>query len=78
MTNPNPVYEIRLQGHLPERYRRWFESLELELMPQGDTRLTGSLDTAALHGILNRIRDLNLQIIHVRQVPRGESEEAER
>ncbi len=63
-----PAYEICIQGHLDERYRRWFEGLNLEQLPNGDTRLSGVLDPAALHGILNRIRDLNLKLVLVRQV----------
>ncbi len=69
MIEPYPVYEIRLQGHLDKRYRRWFEGLDWELLPDGDTRLTGALDAPALHGILNRIRDLNLPLLLVRQLP---------
>jgi len=71
MTDPSPVYEIHLGGHLDERYRRWFEGLELQLLPNGDTRLNGALDPAALHGILSRIRDFNLPLILVRQVSPG-------
>ncbi len=73
MTNPTPTYEIHLRGNLPERYRRWFEGLDIELLPNRDTRLIGHLDPAALHGILDRIRDLNLTIILLQQVTRDEA-----
>ncbi len=72
MVTPLPAYEICLRGYLDERYQRWFEGMDLELLPNGDTRLSGVLDPAALHGILNRIRDLNLQLILVRQIAKEE------
>ncbi len=68
MFAPLPVYEIRIKGHLDERYLRWFEGLELEQLPEGETRLTGRMDQPALHGVLNRIRDLNMPLILVRQI----------
>ncbi len=67
-----PIYEIRVQGHLLERYQRWFDGMEMELLPNGETRLTGPLDQPALHGILTRIRDLNLPLIEVRRVKERE------
>lgn len=61
------TYQIRIEGHLPERWLRWFEGLEVSRLPEGQTLINGKMDQAALHGILNRIRDLNLELISVQR-----------
>lgn len=63
-------YQIRVRGHLDDRWFRWFEGLTLSLTPDGETLITGkALDQAALHALLNRIRDLGLELIAVQQAP---------
>jgi hypothetical protein len=63
------VYEIRFRGHLNPRRAQMFEGLEMVQEPGGDTVLTGSvIDQAALHGILNRIRDLGLPLWSVKRL----------
>ena len=63
------LYEIRIKGHLDERWADWFEGLSFTLVRDGTTLLDGPLtDQAALHGVLNRIRDLGLPIISVQRV----------
>jgi hypothetical protein len=62
-------YEIRLKGHLDERRLRHFEGFQAALLPDGVTVLTGPIpDQAALHGILNRIRDMGAPLIEVKQL----------
>jgi hypothetical protein len=69
MSGSIPIYEIRLRGHLDERRARQFEGLAMTLLPKGDTLLSGPvIDQAALHGILNRIRDMGISLAYVRQV----------
>ncbi len=63
-------YEIRVEGYLPGGWSDWFGGLDVESEPGGDTVLSGSLpDQAALHGVLAKIRDLNLKLVSVELVP---------
>ena len=63
------LYEIRLKGHLDERWANWFEGLTFTHESDGTTILDGPLtDQAALHGVLNWIRDLGLAIIEIKSV----------
>ena len=53
------LYEIRIKGHLADRWANWFEGLTITLEENGDTLLTGPVvDQAALHGLLRKVRDL--------------------
>ena len=59
-------YEIKVGGQVDARWSDWFAGLELTHLPGRETLLSGSLpDQAALHGLLERIRDLNLRLISV-------------
>jgi hypothetical protein len=62
-------YEIRLQGRLDPRWSVWFDGLTLNAGADGTTTLRGAVvDQAALHGLLQRLRDLGLPLISVTQV----------
>jgi hypothetical protein len=59
-------YEIRIQGELDDYWQDWFGELRLENQENGQALLSGFLpDQAALHGVLVKIRDLNLTLISV-------------
>ena len=60
------LYEIRIKGYLDDRWADWFEGLTFTHESDGTTILHGPLTyQAALHGVLNQIRDLGLPIISV-------------
>lgn len=59
-------YEIRIKGHLDPRWSDSFAGLKLTHLEGDGTLVSGVLpDQAALHGLLERIRDLNLTLISV-------------
>jgi hypothetical protein len=59
-------YEIRLKGHLDRRWVTWFEGLTLSLESDGTTVIHGPVsDQAALHGLLQRVRDVGLPLVSV-------------
>ncbi len=63
------LYEIRLRGHLPDRWVNWFEGLTITLEANGTTRLTGTVvDQTALHGLLRKVRDLGMPLLSVNRV----------
>ena len=62
-------YEIRLKGHLDDRWVEWFEGLTITLGEDGNTLLIGQvIDQAALHGLLKKVRDLGMPLLSVNRV----------
>ena len=58
--------EIRIKGHLDNRWTAWFDGLTITHEDNGDTCLTGPVvDQAALHGLLRKVRDLGLPLVSV-------------
>jgi hypothetical protein len=69
-------YEIRIRGHLDDRWAEWFDGLTLIRENSGDTLITGRVvDQAALHGLLRKVRDLGLPLISVYRFEARQSEE---
>jgi hypothetical protein len=62
-------YEIRVQGHLDSRWSDWFDGLVLTREGSGTTLLAGTVvDQAALHGLLQKVRDTGLALVSVTPV----------
>ena len=73
-TNEGGSYEIQIQGHLDSRWTAWFDGLSLTTEDDGSTVIRGQVvDQAALHGLLQKLRDLGVPLISVTQLqPEGE------
>ena len=63
------TYEIRVKNHLDPCWRDWFDGWKITNLKDGEVLLTSvTADQSALHGTLNKIRDLNLKLISVVEV----------
>ena len=61
-------YEIRIQGRLDDRWSTWLDDLDLSHAADGITVLRGPVaDQAALHGLLQELRDLKVPLLSVTQ-----------
>jgi hypothetical protein len=62
-------YELRIEGHLDERWSAWFGGLTVIREDDGTTTLRGIVaDQAELHGLLAKVRDLGTTLISVRTI----------
>ena len=68
-------FEIRIKSHLGTGWDTWFEGLTIRHQGKDETVLSGTMDQAALHGTLAKIRDLGLTLLSV--IPGGEQENDE-
>lgn len=75
-TQREPIYQLRVKGHLDPRWSDGFDGLIITLEDNGDALLTGPVaDQAALYGLLKRLRDLGLPLLAVnRLTPDQESD----
>ena len=66
------IYEIRLKGHLTDRWAGWFGDVAIGLEEDGTTRLTCPvIDQAALYGLLKKVRSLGMPLLSVNRVESG-------
>jgi hypothetical protein len=69
------LYEIRIKGHLDDKWAAWFGGLTLTREDNGETLLTGPVvDQAALHGLLRKVRDLAMPLLSVTRVRPGQAD----
>ena len=62
-------YEIRVKGHLNSRWAAWFDGLSLSAESDGTTIIHAPVaDQAALHGLLQKVRDIGLPLVSVTQI----------
>lgn len=58
-------YRIKVKGRLEPKWSDWFDGMEIAY-EENCTLMTGPVaDQSSLHGLLNRIRDLNLPLLLV-------------
>lgn len=62
-------YDLRVDGHLDQRWSAWFDGLVITHHDDGTTTLRGAVDDQAhLHGLLAKVRDLGVTLVAVTPV----------
>jgi len=73
MADRRTIYHIRVEGSLDKKWADWFAGFVMAARPatgsaNGETLLTGPVaDQAALHGVLAKLRDLNVPLLFLAQ-----------
>ena len=68
------TYEIRIQGRLEDRWSAWFDGMDLLTDADGSTVIRGPVaDQAALHGLIQKVRDLGLPLLSVTHAQTGQA-----
>ncbi|QXC60658.1 ATP-binding cassette domain-containing protein [Aquihabitans sp. G128] len=66
------AYDVHVAGRLSGRWAAWFDGFSLTEQHDGSTVLQGAtVDQAALHGLLHKLRDLGITLLSVTQLPPG-------
>jgi hypothetical protein len=61
-------YEIKVKGKLGDMWSEWFDDFEINV-ENDKTLLSGYVaDQAALHGLINKIRDVGLTLLSIQQI----------
>ena len=62
-------YAIHIKEQIPSRWSMWFEGLKITDLGDEGCILSGPVvDQSALHGLLAKVRDLNLTLVSVIQI----------
>lgn len=70
------IYRIKVHGLLDEQWSDWFDGMTITPYSNGNTLLTGQIrDQAALHGLLNKIRDMGLPLLSVKRINKNTDED---
>ena len=73
---PATRYEIRIKGRVSETVLAAFAGMTAAVQPV-ETVLHGEVaDRAALHGLLDRVESLGLELVEVRRLPAGADDDA--
>ena len=65
-------YEIRVQGRLAARWSAWFDGMTITAADDGTTVIRGTVvDQAALHGLLQKLRDVGIPLVSLTPVSDG-------
>ena len=69
--DPVKNYEIKVQGVLAARWSAWFDGLTIDTSAgDGTTAIRGQIvDQAALHGLLQKLRDVGVPLISLTELP---------
>jgi hypothetical protein len=68
--DPVPAYEIRVAGLLAPRWSAWFDGMTIDPAADGTTVIRGPVvDQAALHGLLQKLRDVGIPLVSLTQIP---------
>jgi hypothetical protein len=71
-------YEIRVKGHLDPSWAAWLHGMSLTHESDGTTNIHGPvIDQAALHGLLQNLRDVGLPLVSVTQIERDHAKTME-
>jgi hypothetical protein len=71
-------YEIRIKGHLDDRWSDWFVGLTIMEEENEETQITGPVvDQAALHGLLKKVRDLGMPLVSVYRISPCQSDDSD-
>ena len=66
------TYQIKVPGELDESWSDWMQGMTIAVESEGEnppvTTLTGTVDQAALHGVLRRLYSLGLPLISVKGI----------
>ena len=66
------TYQIKVPGELDESWSAWVGGMTIAVESEGEsppvTTLTGTIDQAALHGLLRRLYSLGLPLISVNSI----------
>ena len=63
------IYQIRVKDHIDDGWAEWFAPLLIANQPNGEATFTGSVrDQAELHGLIDKVFNLNLTLLAVNQI----------
>jgi hypothetical protein len=71
-------YEILIKESISDSWLEWFGEFTITQTSSGETLLSGpTADQSTLHGLLAKVRDLNLTLISVNRIERSETNKEE-